>query len=84
MKRYDVVAATSTYTDREGNEKKRWITCGAVFEKEGRLSLKLECVPVGEWNGFFSLFEPRPLGQQAPTPKADEPPPFEDDRIPFD
>lgn len=60
MKKYDVVAVTGTYTNAQGEEKKRYLNCGAVFETEKGLSLKLEGVPVGsEWNGWLSLFEPR-------------------------
>ena len=59
---YDVVAGVGRYQDRNGNEKTRWVRCGAIFRnaESGRLSLKLESVPVGnEWEGWFSLMEPR-------------------------
>lgn len=82
MKKFDVCAVVGKYTNANGEEKTRWINCGAVFEKEGRLSLKLECVPVGEWNGFFSLFEPRPRDRQATAPQSNETPSFDDDEIP--
>lgn len=57
-KRYDVVAVTGTYTDRNGVERKRYLNCGAVFETERGLSLKLESIPVG-FDGWFQLYEPR-------------------------
>ena len=58
---YDLVANTGEYTDRSGNAKKRYLTCGKVFENEqGHLSVKLECVPTGpDWSGWFSLFVPK-------------------------
>jgi hypothetical protein len=57
--KYDVVASTGTYTDKDGNEKKRWQKCGVVMEtKNGGLALKLEAIPVGEWSGWFNLWEP--------------------------
>ena len=59
-KKYDVVAVTGTYKDRDGNEKKRYLNVGVVFESDKGLSMKLECVPVGEWNGWLSLYEPTP------------------------
>jgi hypothetical protein len=50
---YDAVATVGKYTDQQGNEKKRYVTIGAVFEgDDGRLSMKLESVPVGPtWSG---------------------------------
>jgi len=63
-KKYDLVAITGTYTDGQGNEKKRYMTCGAVFEKDGKFSLKLEGLPVGgDWNGWFGLFDPKERNQ---------------------
>jgi hypothetical protein len=72
-KRYDVVAVTGTYMDRNGIEKKRYMNCGAIFETEKGLSLKLEAYPVGG-EGWFLLFEPResepPQPSQPRTRKA--------------
>lgn len=75
---YRVMASTGEYTDRDGQTKKRWQQCGAVFEKDGRLSLKLESLPVGpDWSGWFSLFEP---DNDKPKPQArrQAPPDFDD------
>lgn len=58
-KKFDIVA-TVEYADKDGEKRKRYINCGAAFEKEGRISLKLEAVPVDPgWNGWLSLYEPR-------------------------
>jgi hypothetical protein len=66
---FDAVATTGTYTDRSGAEKKRYQTVGAVFEDDkGRMSLKIEAIPVGEWNGWVSFFTPK-----EPVKKADAP-----------
>jgi len=59
---FDVVATVGKYTDKQtGAEKKRYLTCGAAFEDDqGRLSIKLEAVPVGsEWSGWLSLYTPK-------------------------
>jgi hypothetical protein len=58
---FDAVATTGTYTDRQGNEKKRYVTVGAVFEDDQkRMSLKIESLPVGgTWNGWISFFTPK-------------------------
>lgn len=81
-KRYDVVAVTGTYTDRNGNERKRYLNCGAVFETDKGLSLKLEAMPTGH-DGWFMFFEPRP---QQPQQQRGEPLAAEaefDDDLPF-
>jgi hypothetical protein len=64
---YDAVATVGTYKDRNGEEKKRYVNVGSVFENDkGQLSLKLDSVPVGtEWSGWVSFFEPKERdGQQ--------------------
>ena len=55
---FDAAVSTGTYTDSQGQEKKRWVNVGAVFEHDGGgMSLKLETVPVGkEWSGWISFF----------------------------
>lgn len=88
-KKYDAVATIGKYTDRNGDEKKRYLTVGAVFENdEGHLSMKLEAVPVGtEWSGWLSFYIPKE--REASPPKEDakanayQPQPGFDDGIPF-
>ena len=56
---HDVVATIGTYKGPDGAEKKQYAKCGTAFTGEdGRLSIKLQCVPVSpEWSGWFSLYE---------------------------
>jgi hypothetical protein len=71
---YDAVATVGTYKDRNGEEKKRYVNVGSVFENDkGQLSLKLDSVPVGnEWSGWVSFFEPKERdGQQRQGPGRD-------------
>lgn len=71
-KTHDAVATVGTYKDRQtGEEKKRTVNIGAVFTQEdGRMSLKLDVVPVSpEWSGWVSLY-PVEDGKQAPRPQA--------------
>ena len=80
IKRYNVVATTGTYTDAKGVEKRRYMTCGVVFENEKGLLLKLEALPVGT-NGWFYLFEPDKQGRsrrpgEDDDKTFDEAPPF--------
>jgi hypothetical protein len=67
-KKYDAVATIGEYTDRSGEKKKRYQNIGSVFENEdGRLSLKLDAIPVGpEWSGWISFFEPKARDGQEP------------------
>lgn len=62
-KLYDVVAITGKYTDREGNEKNRYLNIGAVIQTKNGQMLKLEAVPVG-WDGWCYLNEPKPRDEQ--------------------
>lgn len=63
-KKYDVVAVTGKYTDREGNEKNRYLNIGAVIQTRNGFMVKLEAVPVG-WDGWAYLNEPKERdGQQ--------------------
>lgn len=65
---YEVMASTGTYTDKNGQEKRRWLKCGIVMTtKTGGLAMKLEAVPVGS-DGWFSLFEPK-AKDDAPAPR---------------
>lgn len=75
-KAYDAVATVGKYTDRQGNEKKRYVTVGAVFEDDqGRMSLKMDAVPCShEWSGWISFYEPKEREQprqQSPAPRQD-------------
>jgi hypothetical protein len=78
---YDVVAVTGTYT-KDGVEKPIWKNCGVVVKTEKGLSMKLDLVPVGEWSGWFKLFEPKAKEEQPPKP-AETPAADFDSDIPF-
>lgn len=65
---YELTASTGTYTDRDGNEKRRWMKCGVVIEKNGRLSAKIEGLPVN-FDGWLNLFEPREQEQSRQQPR---------------
>lgn len=74
-KTYDVTAVTGKYTDRDGNEKSRYVTIGAVIETRNGPMLKLESVPVG-WDGWAYLNEPKERdGQQQQRQAARAPAP---------
>jgi hypothetical protein len=82
-KKYDVTAITGKYTDKNGQEKNRYLTIGAIIETKNGPMLKLESVPM-EWNGWAYLNEPRAKdapGQSGQTSQA--PAPVDDSDIPF-
>ena len=74
-KKYDAVATIGEYTDKQtGEKRKRYATVGTVFEnEEGKLSLKLDTVPICPgWSGFIQFFEPKPHdgGERQTAPAA--------------
>jgi single-stranded DNA-binding protein len=91
-KTHDAVYAGEKYTDREGNEKTRYVNIGALFQRDdGSLTAKIESIPVG-FSGWVNFYEPRPKDgeqpqRQRPQRTAAKPEPagagFEDDDIPF-
>jgi hypothetical protein len=80
-KKYDVVAIVGKRKD----DKPNYVNCGVVIQTDKGFSLKLNSIPAGnEWNGWFSLFEPRPKdGEQKPQSAAPPASKDFDDDIPF-
>ena len=69
-KTHDIIADIGTYTDRNGEEKKRWLKVGALFDS---MSIKIDAMPVGpEWSGWLIARPPTDFETQ--RPKLDEPP----------
>lgn len=61
--KYEAVATVGKYRDKAtGEEKKQFSRVGTVFESEdGRLSLKLDTIPIGPgWSGFIQFYDPKP------------------------
>lgn len=62
------------------DDKPNYVRIGTVFETAKGLSLKLDSIPAGgEWNGWVSLFPPKPKEGQAPAQKNAPNPDFDDD-----
>lgn len=58
-KTHDAVYAGEKYTDREGNEKTRYVNMGALFQRDdGSLTAKVESLPIG-FNGWINFYEPK-------------------------
>ena len=70
---HDIVGTVGEYTDNNGDTKKRYQKCGIAFtDDQGRLSLKLEAMPVTpDWSGWLSLYPKKeydaPQRQNGPT-----------------
>lgn len=67
--KYEVIAKTGTYTNKDGEEKARYMKCGVVLLTEKGFSLKLEAIPVGS-DGWFFLSEPKEKEARNPSPQA--------------
>ncbi len=64
---HDLVANIGEYTSTTGETKKRRHNCGSVFlDEQGRMSIKLDAVPVSpEWSGWLSAY---PVDNDKPDP----------------
>lgn len=69
-KTHDAVYAGEKYTDREGNEKTRYVNIGGLFTRDdGSMTAKLESIPVG-FNGWINFYEPKPRDGEQPQRQA--------------
>lgn len=67
---HKIVATVGKYKDRQtGEEKKRYLQCGVAFtDEQGRISLKIDAMPVSpEWSGFLLLYPLNDDRQEAPA-----------------
>ena len=79
----DVCFGAGKYADSQGQEKTRWVKCGAYFQAGDRTGVKLEFVPVGidPVRGlWFSLFPER---KKVAVQSSNNPIPPADDKVPF-
>ena len=76
-KTHDAVYAGEKYTDRDGNEKTRYLNVGALFQRDdGSQTMKLESLPIG-FSGWINFYEPkdREQGAQQGRPARQQPAP---------
>lgn len=74
-----LVATVGKYTDNQGQEKNRYQTVGSMFKRDdGTFALKIDCIPVGEFNGWLGVYDlderKQAPQQQAPSTLGDDPP----------
>jgi hypothetical protein len=69
-KSHDAVYAGEKYTDRNGEEKTRYVNIGALFTRDdGSMTAKIESIPVG-FNGWVNFYVPKPR-DEARAPAAE-------------
>ena len=77
IKKYELIATVGTYKDATGKTVKRWERVGVVFESPGgKLSARLDVLPLRDWSGFLSFKPVLPPGRKIPPgfPMESEPP----------
>lgn len=75
----EIVAKGGTYTNKEGQEKTRYVKAGVLMETVKGQMIKLEALPVG-FDGwlYFNDLQKKEIGQQAIKGGADI-----SDEVPF-
>lgn len=55
----NIVVITGVYTNKDGQEKKRYQTIGSLFEDGENLKIKLDTIPFvdGGWTGWANCYE---------------------------
>jgi len=81
-----IVASTGKYVNSNGEEKNRYQNIGTLFQgDDGRLSAKIDALPIGEWNGWVNFYdiEDKPRQQQAAPQKPQQQYQAPNDEVPF-
>ena len=87
-RKYDVVAITGEYVNKQGETKKRYQSVGMILEKDGKHYLKMNSLVTvddkGQVVNFFSLYEPKDvLPQKSQAAPSQRPDPDFDSDLPF-
>lgn len=69
----DLKYKARTYVDKDGKEKGVWVQVGTLFSSPhgSNMTIKLDAMPVGEWNGWLSVFKREVHTQQETTSGGD-------------
>jgi hypothetical protein len=52
-----LVAVTGKYM-KDGVEKNQYVTCGGMFKRDdGSFSIKMDSIPLGDWNGWLGVYD---------------------------
>lgn len=75
----DLKYKARTYTDKDGKEKGVWVQVGTLFASPhmSNMAIKLDTIPVGEWNGWISIYKrDKQEGETHEQQRADDPATF--------
>jgi hypothetical protein len=78
----EISCVVGTYTNKDGQEKKRYQRIGSVIETRNGEMLKIDVIPLvqGGWDGWSYINEPKPKEEKYQGLPVDD---DESDRIPF-
>jgi hypothetical protein len=73
MKRVKRLVVPSGTYQKDGQEKTSWLNIGHILTDGQKTKIKLDCYPVGEFDGWVQVFdvEERDAPAAAPAPAAD-------------
>ncbi len=81
----EIIGDACAFIPGIGGKKNRYVKCGSAMRdsSNGRLSLKLDALPIAGWDGWINIFEREARGNTTPGTKPR--PSFDDldDDIPF-
>ncbi len=62
MKIYDLLWKRE---EKSEDKKTRWENIGVLIENDGKRSVKINVLPVGDWDGWLTVVERKPSQQEA-------------------
>ena len=70
----DLKYKARTYKDKDGKEKGVWVQLGTLFSSPhgSNMTIKLDTVPVGEFNGWISVFKREEFNESQETADSEE------------
>jgi hypothetical protein len=54
----EIKVISGTYTNKDGQQKNRYQKIGSVIDTKNGAMLKIDCVPVGGWDGWAYMNDP--------------------------
>ena len=57
MKIYDLLWKREEKSEDRKDSKTRWENVGVIIENEGKRSVKINVLPVGNWDGWLTVVE---------------------------
>ena len=82
MKRIKRLVVPNGQYQKDGQEKTSWLNVGHILSDGQKTKIKIDCLPVGEFDGWVQVFDvdedraPASAPAPAPAAKVDEDLPF--------